>query len=160
VEGDELWNEWEEKLRLEGDEGDVRHDLVNDHELEVERVKVGELEEKRFIHEEDGELEGKGTHEDHGELEGRGMHEDVELGERTRYDEEVEDWDVIGITEEVLAFTQNIARHPETWFDFPLLPDDEESDGPFSCNFCSLCSNLLLLNETTCKVSSLSLGQT
>jgi hypothetical protein len=90
VEGDELWNEWE-KLRLEGDEGDVRHDLVNDHELEVERVKVDELEEKRFIHEEDGELEGKGTHEDHGELEGRGMHEDVELGERTRYDEEVED---------------------------------------------------------------------
>jgi hypothetical protein len=65
---------------------------------------------------------------------------------------------VIGIADEVLAFAQNTARHPETWLDFLLLPDDE-SVGLFSSNFFSLCSNLLLLTETTYKVSSLSLGQ-
>lgn len=32
---------------------------------------------------------------------------------------------VVGITEEVLAFAGNIAMHPETWLDFPL---DEEED--------------------------------
>ncbi|XP_062214695.1 uncharacterized protein LOC133915523 [Phragmites australis] len=113
VGGDEVWHEWEERVRLEVDDGEVRHELVDGHELEVERVRHeedGELEEQRASHEEDGELE-----------------------ERIRHDEEeVEDRDVIGITEEVLAFAQNIARHPETWLDFPLLPDDEESDGPFS----------------------------
>jgi hypothetical protein len=159
VEGDELWHEWE-KLRFEADEGDVRHDLVVDgQELEVERVNQeegDELEEQRLRHEEDGELQGEDS-----KLEGRTMHEeDVELEERTMHDEEeVEDWDVIGITEEVLTFAQNIARHPETWLDFPLLPDDEDSDGPFSCNFFSFCSNLLLLYEMTYKVSSLSSGQ-
>ncbi|XP_064999041.1 uncharacterized protein LOC135633485 [Musa acuminata AAA Group] len=34
----------------------------------------------------------------------------------------------IGVTEEVMAFVRNISMHPETWLDFPLLPDDEESD--------------------------------
>lgn len=56
---------------------------------------------------------------------------------------EGEDWDAedeegseskyrtnaIGVTEEVMAFVRNISMHPETWLDFPLLPDDEESDG-------------------------------
>ncbi|RZS13514.1 hypothetical protein BHM03_00045117 [Ensete ventricosum] len=37
--------------------------------------------------------------------------------------------DAIGVTEEVMAFVRNISMHPETWLDFPLLPDDEESDG-------------------------------
>jgi hypothetical protein len=160
VEGNELWHEWEEKLRLEADEGDVRHDLVVDgQELEVERVNQeegDELEEQRLRHEGDGELQGEDS-----KLQGRAMHEkDVELEERTMHEEEeVEDWDVIGITEEVLTFAQNIARHPETWLDFPLLPDDEDSDGPFSCNFFSFCSNLLFLYEMTYKVSSLSSGQ-
>ncbi|KAF8406184.1 hypothetical protein HHK36_008264 [Tetracentron sinense] len=33
----------------------------------------------------------------------------------------------VGVTDEVLTFARNIAMHPETWLDFPLL-DDEESD--------------------------------
>ncbi|EPS59087.1 hypothetical protein M569_15725, partial [Genlisea aurea] len=33
-----------------------------------------------------------------------------------------------GITEEVLAFARNIAHHPETWLDFPLLEEDEIDD--------------------------------
>ncbi|KAK3149462.1 hypothetical protein QOZ80_3AG0217700 [Eleusine coracana subsp. coracana] len=136
VEGDELWDEWEEKLRLEVDDGDMRNDLLDGHQLEVEKVKQeegGELEEQRVRHE-DGELEEKVRNEEYSQLEGRTLHEeDVELEDGTIHDdEEVEDLDVIGITEEVLAFAQNIARHPETWLDFPLLPDDEESDGPFS----------------------------
>ncbi|KAL5706690.1 hypothetical protein ACHQM5_024824 [Ranunculus cassubicifolius] len=35
--------------------------------------------------------------------------------------------DAVGVTKEVLAFARNIARHPETWLDFPLA-DDEDSD--------------------------------
>lgn len=37
--------------------------------------------------------------------------------------------DAVGVTEEVLAFARNISMHPETWLDFPLLGDDEDSDG-------------------------------
>ncbi|XP_034690806.1 uncharacterized protein LOC117918343 [Vitis riparia] len=33
----------------------------------------------------------------------------------------------VGVTEEVMAFVRNIAMHPETWLDFPLV-DDEDSD--------------------------------
>ncbi|PKU83472.1 uncharacterized protein LOC110113937 [Dendrobium catenatum] len=41
--------------------------------------------------------------------------------------EEYEDFsDVVGVTDEVLAFARNIACHPETWLDFPLLSDDDE----------------------------------
>ncbi|XP_008790255.2 uncharacterized protein LOC103707513 isoform X2 [Phoenix dactylifera] len=36
--------------------------------------------------------------------------------------------DAVGVTEEVLAFARNISMHPETWLDFPLLADDEDSD--------------------------------
>lgn len=35
----------------------------------------------------------------------------------------------IGVTAEVLAFSRNIAMHPETWLDFPLYEDEEEPDG-------------------------------
>ncbi|KAI5063736.1 hypothetical protein GOP47_0022283 [Adiantum capillus-veneris] len=35
---------------------------------------------------------------------------------------------VVGLTEEVLAFAKNISMHPETWLDFPSLPDDEIDD--------------------------------
>jgi len=146
VEGDE-WHQWDERVRLE-----VEDDRLG-HELKMERVKHeedGELEAQRVRHEEGGAFgEQRGRHEEDGELEEqRARHEE---------DEVEEDWDVIGITEEVLAFATNIASHPETWLDFPLLPDDDESDGPFSCNFFTSLFNLLLLSETICKVSSLSL---
>ncbi|CAD6341484.1 unnamed protein product [Miscanthus lutarioriparius] len=123
VEGDEEWHQWEERVGLRAEDGDARH------ELEMERVRDeedDELEELRTRHEDDGKLgEQRARHEEDGEPE--------ELRVRHEEEEEVEeDWDVIGITEEVLAFATNIARHPETWLDFPLLHDDDESDGPFS----------------------------
>ncbi|KAL6843613.1 hypothetical protein ACP4OV_026675 [Aristida adscensionis] len=130
VESDGGWHEWEESAKFEVDDGEVGHDSVDDHELQVERVtheeEVDLVEQRaRLIHEEDTDLlEPRAVFEVNGEL----------LDERLSHEEEEveEDWDVIGITEEVLAFATNIARHPETWLDFPLLPDDEESDGPFS----------------------------
>ncbi|KAG0485990.1 hypothetical protein HPP92_008085 [Vanilla planifolia] len=36
--------------------------------------------------------------------------------------------DVFGVTDEVLAFATNIACHPETWLDYPLLSEDESCD--------------------------------
>lgn len=123
AEGDEEWHQWEERVRLRVEDGDTRH------ELEMERARDeedDELEEQRARHGDAGESGEQTTRPG----------EDGELEElRIRHEEEVEEeWDVIGITEEVLAFATNIARHPETWLDFPLLPDDDESDGPFSCN--------------------------
>lgn len=46
-------------------------------------------------------------------------------------DEEEDNFEVgaVGITEEVLAFARNISMHPETWLDFPLSHEDEDSDG-------------------------------
>lgn len=41
----------------------------------------------------------------------------------------------VGVTEEVLAFARNISMHPETWLDFPLFTDDEDSDGTSSFLF-------------------------
>ncbi|KAL4577525.1 hypothetical protein LXL04_013634 [Taraxacum kok-saghyz] len=32
----------------------------------------------------------------------------------------------VGVTDEVVAFARDIAMHPETWLDFPLLGDDED----------------------------------
>ncbi|RWW62421.1 hypothetical protein BHE74_00030460 [Ensete ventricosum] len=54
--------------------------------------------------------------------------------EQEEEEEEEEDDDsfsggAIGITEEVMSFVRNISMHPETWLDFPLLSDDEDSDG-------------------------------
>lgn len=34
-----------------------------------------------------------------------------------------------GVTEEVVAFARDAASRPELWLDFPLLPDDADSDG-------------------------------
>ncbi|XP_008796989.2 uncharacterized protein LOC103712287 isoform X2 [Phoenix dactylifera] len=34
----------------------------------------------------------------------------------------------VGVTKEVLAFARNISMHPETWLDFPLFHEDEDSD--------------------------------
>lgn len=160
VEGDEEWHQWEERVRLEVEDDRLGHGLVDDHELEVERGKHeddDELELQRVRHEEDEDHRVK--HEEEVEQRLLRHEEDCELEDhRVRHEEEVEeDWDVIGITEEVLAFATNIARHPETWLDFPLLPDDDESDGPFSCNFFTSLFKLLLLGETICKVSILSL---
>ncbi|XP_077233874.1 uncharacterized protein LOC143876115 [Tasmannia lanceolata] len=36
--------------------------------------------------------------------------------------------DAVGVTDEVLTFARNISMHPETWLDFPLFVDDEDSD--------------------------------
>ncbi|CAN6286953.1 unnamed protein product [Urochloa humidicola] len=151
VEGDEEWNQWEERVRLEVEDG---HELgvekgkhEEDGELGVQRVRheCGELGEQRIKHadEEDWKLGMQRVRHEGGEFGDQILRhdddEDGELEEQTiRHEEEGEeeevdeDWDVIGITEEVLAFATNIARHPETWLDFPLLPDDDESDGPFS----------------------------
>ncbi|PPR96993.1 hypothetical protein GOBAR_AA23685 [Gossypium barbadense] len=51
-----------------------------------------------------------------------------ENGEENECEEEEEDFDVVGITDEVLAFARNIAHHPETWLDFPLDPDEDLDD--------------------------------
>lgn len=57
---------------------------------------------------------------------GKAQRDFLELGE-----EEDEDLvgEAVGITEEVLAFAQNIAHHPETWLDFPFSEEEEEFDG-------------------------------
>nr|DAD41552.1 TPA_asm: hypothetical protein HUJ06_015875 [Nelumbo nucifera] len=34
----------------------------------------------------------------------------------------------VGITDEVLAFAKNIAMHPETWLDFPLVDEEDLDD--------------------------------
>ncbi|KAH0466909.1 hypothetical protein IEQ34_004147 [Dendrobium chrysotoxum] len=53
--------------------------------------------------------------------------EELEELEQIEEQEEYEDFsDVVGVTDEVLAFARNIACHPETWLDFPLLSDDDE----------------------------------
>lgn len=46
-------------------------------------------------------------------------------------EEEEEGRGAVGVTEEVVAFVRDIAMHPETWLDFPLL-DDEDDEGVFS----------------------------
>ncbi|KAG8081552.1 hypothetical protein GUJ93_ZPchr0172g2975 [Zizania palustris] len=102
------------------------------HEAEDYEVSHDWEESVRHV----AEWEGRLSHEvDDGEVRHKedDVHELEQENVRPDDDEEVEEeWDVIGITEEVLAFATNIARHPETWLDFPLLPDDEDSDGPFS----------------------------
>ncbi|KAK8948879.1 hypothetical protein KSP39_PZI004943 [Platanthera zijinensis] len=50
--------------------------------------------------------------------------EEDEVEAREHEDEHVVD--VVGVTDEVLAFARNIACHPETWLDFPMLSDDED----------------------------------
>lgn len=38
------------------------------------------------------------------------------------------DYYAVALTDEVVAFADNIAMHPETWLDFPL-PEEEDNDG-------------------------------
>lgn len=52
----------------------------------------------------------------------------VECENFTEYEVEDNVGDAVGVTEEALGFSQNIAHHPETWLDFPLS-EDEEFDG-------------------------------
>lgn len=67
--------------------------------------------------------------------------EEEQEEEEEEEEEEVEEvgvsgyagFDAIGITDEALAFARNISMHPETWLDFPLLPDEDEPDSLFSC---------------------------
>ncbi|KAK6923939.1 BSD domain, partial [Dillenia turbinata] len=35
---------------------------------------------------------------------------------------------VVGVTEEVVAFARNISMHPETWMDFPFEDNDDDDD--------------------------------
>lgn len=134
----EVRHGWEESVRHRVDDDEARHEVDDDEGRHDEW-------EERLKHEADG---GEVMHkelDDH-ELE-------LETVRHEEEEEEVEEeWDVIGITEEVLAFATNIARHPETWLDFPLLPDDDDSDGPFSCNLFSLHYKLLFsyLNKSNC----------
>ncbi|XP_020884750.1 uncharacterized protein LOC110229306 [Arabidopsis lyrata subsp. lyrata] len=41
------------------------------------------------------------------------------------------DYDVIGVTEELVVFVKDLAMHPETWLDFPLPGDDDDSFDDF-----------------------------
>ncbi|KAM0841545.1 hypothetical protein ACQ4PT_058970 [Festuca glaucescens] len=96
--------EWEERVRLGVGDDEARHEWEP-------RVRHHQVDDGEVWHGDDPELDDA----------------------MVRQEEEVEEeWDVAGITDEVLTFATNIARHPETWLDFPLLPDEEESDGPFS----------------------------
>ncbi|KQK13392.1 hypothetical protein BRADI_1g09847v3 [Brachypodium distachyon] len=125
-------NEGKEDVRLnkEANEDEVRHGADDDevgHSWE-ERVRlvVGDDEARH-------EWEPRAKHHvDDGVVWHQEADEPELNNERVRQEEEVEEWDAIGITDEVLAFATNIASHPETWLDFPLLPDDEDCDGPFS----------------------------
>lgn len=38
------------------------------------------------------------------------------------------DYYAVALTDEVVAFANNIAMHPETWLDFPL-PEEDDKDG-------------------------------
>ncbi|XP_047092356.1 uncharacterized protein LOC124704164 [Lolium rigidum] len=122
-------NEGEHDVRLNRAEHEARHTDVARHEWE-EKVRLGAGDDEarheweprvRHHHQVDA---GEAWHGDGPELDDAGVRQEEEEVE--------EEWDVVGITDEVLTFATNIARHPETWLDFPLLPDDEESDGPFS----------------------------
>ncbi|GLT62947.1 hypothetical protein SLA2020_355480 [Shorea laevis] len=57
-----------------------------------------------------------------------GSRENGEGNEEGNEEEENEEFSAVGITDEVLAFASNIARHPETWLDFPLDPDEDLDD--------------------------------
>ncbi|KAM3363375.1 hypothetical protein P3S68_018229 [Capsicum galapagoense] len=47
----------------------------------------------------------------------------LQLGEE---EEEHPGRGAVGVTEEVVAFVRDIAMHPETWLDFPLLDDEDD----------------------------------
>ncbi|KNA09440.1 hypothetical protein SOVF_153460 [Spinacia oleracea] len=51
-----------------------------------------------------------------------------------KVEEEDDDWvnEAVGLTDEVLTFSGNIAHHPETWLDFPVEDDEDCEDFPMS----------------------------
>ncbi|XVF61391.1 hypothetical protein PTKIN_Ptkin08bG0125600 [Pterospermum kingtungense] len=51
----------------------------------------------------------------------------LQFGSEEESLEKYESGNVVGLTEEVVAFARDIAMHPETWLDFPL-PDDDDFD--------------------------------
>ena len=62
-------------------------------------------------------------------------------------------WDeaAVGVTEEVVAFARDAAMRHELWLDFPLLPDDADSDGacvsslaPHKAMKCRFSTNFIL----------------
>ncbi|CAK9167534.1 unnamed protein product, partial [Ilex paraguariensis] len=57
-----------------------------------------------------------------------GLEVSVGLPQPTAIGSEDQIVDVVGITEEVLAFARNIAHHPETWLDF-LLSEEKDING-------------------------------
>lgn len=57
-------------------------------------------------------------------------------GEYRDEEEEFEEVELVGVTDEVLAFARNIAMHPETWLDFPLDPEEDLNGTMF--NQCQL----------------------
>lgn len=73
-------------------------------------------------------FQASGSEESDDEAQFREIREGI--GGMTVNEEEEEDIrrDVVGITEEALAFAQNIAHHPETWLDFPLSEEEEFED--------------------------------
>ncbi|KAI4373628.1 hypothetical protein MLD38_011734 [Melastoma candidum] len=42
--------------------------------------------------------------------------------------EMVEGEEVVGVSEEAVVFARNMAMHPETWLDFPIVDEDEDDD--------------------------------
>lgn len=51
-----------------------------------------------------------------------------EEGESGAFEEEESFKSAVGITDEVLTFARNISMHPETWLDFPLFDDEDDTD--------------------------------
>ncbi|KAM3338725.1 hypothetical protein P3S68_030811 [Capsicum galapagoense] len=47
----------------------------------------------------------------------------LQLGEE---EEEDSGRGAVGVADEVVAFVRDIAMHPETWLDFPLLDDEDD----------------------------------
>ncbi|GBG71038.1 hypothetical protein CBR_g8337 [Chara braunii] len=71
-----------------------------------------------------------GTDQDEGGREratGRRHADDDEDEDDDDEDEEEEEEEVIGVTDEVVTFANNIGMHPETWLDFPLEEDPDSS---------------------------------
>ncbi|KAM3234970.1 hypothetical protein P3L10_015006 [Capsicum annuum] len=48
----------------------------------------------------------------------------LQLGEEE--EEEDSGRGAVGVADEVVAFVRDIAMHPETWLDFPLLDDEDD----------------------------------
>lgn len=51
-----------------------------------------------------------------------------EEGDSGAFEEEESFKSAVGITDEVLTFARNISMHPETWLDFPLFDDEDDTD--------------------------------